>query len=294
MVSAHAESNEPAAPIGDGGLVRLRLDISYDGTDFSGWARQTDLRTVCGEIEDKLGTVLRQPVQLTVAGRTDAGVHATGQVAHVDVQGELLPDDPSRLVRRLARFLPKDVRVKQISVVPGDFDARFSAMRRYYEYRVTNAAFGVEPLRARDTVSYPKPLDLGAMQDASNRLLGLHNFAAFCKRREGATTVRELQRFDWAQEGTVFTAYVNADAFCWSMVRSLVGAVLSVGEGRRTADWVAGLLDETSRSSSILVAPAHGLSLVRVDYPDYSELAARNAITRETREIPSSGGCCGD
>lgn len=93
----------------------------------------------------------------------------------------------------------------------------------------------------------------------------------------------------------MFTAYVNADAFCWSMVRSLVGAVLSVGEGRRTADWVAGLLDETSRSSSILVAPAHGLSLVRVDYPpDYSELAARNAITRETREIPSSGGCCGD
>ncbi len=130
MVSAHAESNEPAAPIGDGGLVRLRLDISYDGTDFSGWARQTDLRTVCGEIEDKLGTVLRRPVQLTVAGRTDAGVHATGQVAHVDVPGELLPDDPSRLVRRLARFLPKDVRVKQISVVPGDFDARFSAMRR--------------------------------------------------------------------------------------------------------------------------------------------------------------------
>ncbi|MFA3895352.1 tRNA pseudouridine(38-40) synthase TruA [Rhodococcus erythropolis] len=294
MVSAHAESNEPAAPIGDGGLVRLRLDISYDGTDFSGWARQTDLRTVCGEIEDKLGTVLRQPVQLTVAGRTDAGVHASGQVAHVDVPGELLPDDPSRLVRRLARFLPKDVRVKEISVVPGEFDARFSAMRRYYEYRVTNAAFGVEPLRARDTVSYPKPLDLGAMQEASTRLLGLHNFAAFCKRREGATTVRELQRFDWAQEGTVFTAYVNADAFCWSMVRSLVGAVLSVGEGRRTADWVAGLLDETSRSSSILVAPAHGLSLVRVDYPDYSELAARNAITRETREIPSSGGCCGD
>ncbi|TQC46866.1 tRNA pseudouridine(38-40) synthase TruA [Rhodococcus sp. WS4] len=270
----------------------MRLDIAYDGTDFSGWARQNGLRTVCGEIEEKLGAVLRTPLQLTVAGRTDAGVHATGQVAHVDVPVDALPDDPSRLVRRLARFLPKDVRIKRISFAPEHFDARFSAMRRHYEYRLTSAAYGADPLRARDTVSYPKVLDLELMRSASATLLGLHDFAAFCKRREGATTVRDLQRFDWERDGDVFTAFVSADAFCWSMVRSLVGAVLAVGEGRRDLDWIDGLLRETSRASSILVAPAHGLCLVRVDYPEDADLAARNRITRDVRTVP--GGCCGD
>ena len=297
MVSAHAESNEPVVPERDGGPVsyettRLRLDIAYDGTDFSGWARQNGLRTVCGEIEEKLGAVLRTPLQLTVAGRTDAGVHATGQVAHVDVPVDALPEDPSRLVRRLARFLPKDVRIKRISFAPEHFDARFSAMRRHYEYRLTSAVYGADPLRARDTVSYPKVLDLELMRSASAMLLGLHDFAAFCKRREGATTVRDLQRFDWERDGDVFTAFVSADAFCWSMVRSLVGAVLAVGEGRRDLGWIEGLLREKSRSSSILVAPAHGLSLVRVDYPEDADLAARNQITRDVRTVP--GGCCGD
>ncbi|MFZ2177085.1 MAG: tRNA pseudouridine(38-40) synthase TruA [Rhodococcus sp. (in: high G+C Gram-positive bacteria)] len=270
----------------------MRLDIAYDGTDFSGWARQNGLRTVCGEIEEKLGAVLRSPLQLTVAGRTDAGVHASGQVAHVDVPADSLPDDPSRLVRRLARFLPKDVRIKQLSIVPEQFDARFSALRRHYEYRLTTAVYGADPLRARDIVSYPRVLDLDLMRGASARLLGLHDFAAFCKRRDGATTVRELQRFDWERDGELFTAFVSADAFCWSMVRSLVGAVLAVGEGRRDLAWVDHLLSQKSRSSSILVAPAHGLTLVRVDYPDADELAARNAITRDVRSVP--GGCCGD
>lgn len=297
MVSAHAESNEPVVPPGDGGPVsyetrRLRLDIAYDGTDFSGWARQTGLRTVCGEIEEKLGAVLRTPLQLTVAGRTDAGVHAAGQVAHVDVPVDALPEDPSRLVRRLARFLPKDVRITRISLAPEHFDARFSAMRRHYEYRLTSAVYGADPLRARDTVSYPKVLDLELMRSASATLLGLHDFAAFCKRREGASTVRDLQRFDWERDGDVFTAFVSADAFCWSMVRSLVGAVLAVGEGRRDLSWIEGLLREKSRSSSILVAPAHGLSLMRVDYPADADLAARNQITRDVRTVP--GGCCGD
>ena len=292
MVSAHAESNEPVTPSRGDGLVRLRLDISYDGTEFSGWARQNGLRTVCGEIEEKLGAVLRTPLQLTVAGRTDAGVHAAGQVAHVDVPAESLPDDPSRLVRRLARFLPKDVRITRISRAPQHFDARFSAMRRHYEYRLTTAEYGADPLRARDIVSYPKVLDLDVMRSASARLIGLHDFAAFCKRREGATTVRDLQRFDWERDGEIFTAFVNADAFCWSMVRSLVGAVLAVGEGRRDLGWVDELLRERSRASSILVAPAHGLSLVRVDYPDDAGLAARNEVTRDIRTLPE--GCCGD
>ena len=241
MVSASAEAHEPADPSEGGGLVashdpavadgpeltRLRLDIAYDGTDFSGWARQPGRRTVCGEIEEKLGAIVRTPVLLTVAGRTDAGVHASGQVAHVDVPTAALPDDPSRWIRRLARFLPRDIRVTGISVAPEHFDARFSAIRRHYEYRLTTAAYGAEPLRARDTVAWSKAVDLEAMQRASRSLLGLHDFAAFCKRRDGATTVRELQRYDWSRDGDILTAYVSADAFCWSMVRSLVGAALA-------------------------------------------------------------------
>nr|WP_248931518.1 tRNA pseudouridine(38-40) synthase TruA [Rhodococcus rhodochrous] len=283
MVSASAEAHE---------TTRLRLDISYDGTDFSGWARQPGRRTVCGEIEEKLSAIVRTPVLLTVAGRTDAGVHASGQVAHVDIPTAALPDDPSRWVRRLARFLPRDVRVTGISVAPEHFDARFSAIRRHYEYRLTTAVYGAEPLRARDTVAWPKAVDLAAMQRASQSLLGLHDFAAFCKRREGATTVRELQRYDWTREGDILTAYVSADAFCWSMVRSLVGAALAVGEGRRSVEWMTALLEERERAASVAVAPAHGLSLVRVDYPADEELAARNAATREMRG-PITPGCCG-
>ncbi|MFC4377473.1 tRNA pseudouridine(38-40) synthase TruA [Nocardia halotolerans] len=274
-------------------LTRVRLGVSYDGTDFTGWARQPGLRTVQGVLEESLSKVFRAPIQLTVAGRTDAGVHAEGQVAHFDTAGELEPD---KLMHRMARFLPKDVRITGIRTAPPEFDARFSAMRRHYAYRLTTAPYGAEPLQARSVVACKPGVDVEAMRAASRNLLGLHNFAAFCRRREGATTVRELQRFDWVREGDLLTAYVSADAFCWSMVRSLVGAVLAVGEGRRTPDWVAGLLAETERASSVAVAPAHGLSLIAVDYPPDAELAARNVQTRETRTVPAraEGGCCGD
>ncbi|MCU1645280.1 MAG: tRNA pseudouridine(38-40) synthase TruA [Nocardia sp.] len=271
--------------------VRVRLDISYDGTDFTGWARQPGLRTVQGVLEEALSKVRREPIALTVAGRTDAGVHAQGQVAHFDTHGEL---DGPRLLHRLARFLPKDVRVTGVRLVPPEFDARFSAIRRHYAYRLTTAPYGAEPLQTRHVVPVRAGADLEAMRAASRKLLGLHDFAAFCRRREGATTIRELQRFDWEQEGDLLTAYVSADAFCWSMVRSLVGAVLSVGEGRRTPEWVGGLLDERERASAVAVAPAHGLSLIAVDYPVDSELAARNMATREMRTVPDSTGCCGD
>lgn len=271
--------------------VRVRLDIGYDGTDFTGWARQPGLRTVQGVLEESLTKVFREPVQLTVAGRTDAGVHAEGQVAHFDTAAEV---DPGKLVHRMARFLPKDVRIKDVQLVPAEFDARFSAIRRHYAYRLTTARYGAEPLQARSVVACRPDVDLEAMRAASRKLLGLHNFAAFCRRREGATTVRELQRFDWEQRGELLTAYVSADAFCWSMVRSLVGAVLAVGEGRRTPDWVGELLRETARSSAVTVAPAHGLSLIAVDYPADADLAARNAQTREVRTVPAAEGCCGD
>ena len=264
--------------------MRVRLDIAYDGTDFSGWAVQPGLRTVCGVLQAGLSTVLRTPVTLTVAGRTDAGVHAGGQVAHCDVAAAVLPEVPQRLVRRLARYLPADVRVRELRVVPPSFDARFSALRRHYVYRLTTALHGAEPLRARDTVAWPHPLDLPRMQEASTLLLGEHDFAAFCRRRAGASTVRGLQRLQWtAHPGDLVTVQVSADAFCHSMVRSVVGALLTVGEQRRDREWIAELLTLPARSSAVVVAPAHGLSLMAVDYPAEDELAARAAVTRAVR-----------
>jgi tRNA pseudouridine38-40 synthase len=268
-------------------VSRFRLDISSDGTDFSGWARQPGRRTVCGVLEDALGVVLRAPASLTVAGRTDAGVHATGQVAHADLAADL---DPGWLVRRLARLLPPDVRVRAVAHAPGEFDARFSALRRHYRYRIATTPYGAEPLRARDTLAWPHPLDLGAVQAASDELLGEHDFAAFCKRREGATTVRALQELTWTRDvGGVVQAAVAADAFCHSMVRSLVGALLDVGRGRRAVGWPAGLLLRSERASEVPVAPAHGLTLVAVDYPPASELAVRAHATRRLR-VPDPKG----
>jgi tRNA pseudouridine38-40 synthase len=278
--------DEPASPAGDGGLVRVRLDLGYDGTEFSGWARQPARRTVCGVLEDALSQVFRRPLTLTVAGRTDAGVHASGQVAHVDLPVE---SDVDGLPKRLSRILPADVRVFRATRVPDEFDARFAALRRHYAYRVADAPYGADPLRRLDTLSWPRPLSLPAMAEASRLLLGEHDFVAFCKRREGATTIRELQRLEWSRdEDGVLTAAVSADAFCHSMVRSLVGSLLAVGEGRKPVEWPASLLRSTERSSSVTVAPPHGLTLVRVDYPADQDLAARAAITRNVRV---SGSC---
>ena len=274
--------------------MRLRLDIAYDGTDFNGWAVQDGLRTVAGVLDDALSTVFRAPLRLFAAGRTDSGVHATGQVAHVDVPADVLGHAYGRgghagepefapLVRRLARFLPEDVRVRQIVRAPTGFDARFSALRRHYTYRISLALHGVDPQDARFVTPWTRPLDVDAMALASQSLLGLHDFAAFCRHRPGATTIRELQRMDWIRDGDLVTAHVTADAFCWSMVRSLVGALLAVGEGRREPAWCATLLTATARSSDFAAAPARGLSLVGVDYPPDDQLAARVAVTRDTR-----------
>lgn len=287
--------DEPAIDSG-GGLVRLRLDVSYDGTDFAGWAVQTGQRTVAGLIDEALSTVFRTPVQVRAAGRTDAGVHATGQVAHVDVPAEALsyayprtprPEDPEfrPLVRRLGRFLPPDVRVRDIVRAPDGFDARFSALRRHYEYRLGTAAYGVPPQLARYVTAWPRPLDVAAMSEAGRHLVGLHDFAAFCRHREGATTIRDLQRLEWTRDGDLITAHVTADAFCWSMVRSLVGALLAVGEGRREPDWCASLLGASRRSSDFAAAPPQGLTLVGVDYPPDDQLAARTLVTRDLRVV---------
>ncbi|MCW0214633.1 MAG: tRNA pseudouridine(38-40) synthase TruA [Pseudonocardia sp.] len=271
-----------AGPVGVRAPVRRRrLDHANDRTEVTRWAMKPEPRTRCGVLTDGLSRILRTPVTLTVAGRTDAGVHASGQVAHVD----LTPDvEPAQLVRRLARLLPPDVRVRAVTPVPDAFDARFSALRRHYVYRIATAPYGAEPLRARDTVSWPHPIDLDAVSLASRLLLGEHDFAAYCKHREGASTVRGLERFSWSRDDTgLVRAEVSADAFCHSMVRSLVGAMLDVGRGRRPVDWPGGLLARDVRANDVVVAPAHGLSLVRVDYPPDAELAARADVTRNVR-----------
>jgi tRNA pseudouridine38-40 synthase len=290
--SAAAEAGEP--------LVRLRLDLAYDGTDFSGWARQPGRRTVQGEIEAALGRVLRlDPApSLTVAGRTDAGVHARGQVAHVDLPvaalGEPDAERLAGLVRRLAGVLPLDVRIYRLTVAPEGFDARFSAVFRRYRYRVCDAPGGVDPLRRREVLWHNRPLDVERMNAAAARLLGEHDFAAFCKKREGATTIRALRRLDWARgepeqaDGGIVAATVVADAFCHSMVRALVGALLAVGDGRRPVEWPGEVLARAVRDSGVNVAPAHGLCLEEVGYPPPGELAERAAQTRRVRTLAGS------
>jgi tRNA pseudouridine38-40 synthase len=261
---------------------------------------------VAGILDEALTTVFRTPVQLRAAGRTDTGVHATAQVAHVDVPADAIPHayprgkkDPDArsnvaaeaapefmpLVRRLSRLLPPDVRVTDIVRAPAGFDARFSALRRHYEYRLSTAPYGVDPQDARYVTAWPRPLDVEAMTVASRELIGLHDFAAFCRYRQGATTIRDLQRLDWSKSGDLVTAHVTADAFCWSMVRSLVGAILAVGEGRREPAWCAELLDASRRSSDFAAAPPRGLTLVGVDYPPDHQLEARIAVTRDVRRF---------
>ena len=186
-------------------------------------------------------------------------------------------------MRRLARFLPADVRVLDIVRAPAGFDARFSALRRHYVYRLSTAPFGVEPREARFVTAWPRPLDVDAMAAASRDLIGLHDFAAFCRHREGATTIRDLQRLDWSRDGDNIAVHVTADAFCWSMVRSLVGALLAVGEHRREPGWCGALLTSTQRSSDFAAAPPQGLTLLGVDYPPDDQLEARTKVTRDLR-----------
>ncbi|MGW4152302.1 tRNA pseudouridine(38-40) synthase TruA [Micromonospora chersina] len=273
--------------------TRLRLDVSYDGTDFSGWAAQPTRRTVAGVLMQTLDLFLGAGTAtgLTVAGRTDASVHATGQVCHLDLPTEVWRQHDGKLLRRLARLLPPDVRVRAMTEVPADFDARFSATFRRYEYRVTDAPWGAEPLRRTDTLAWPKPLDLAALNAAAAGLVGEHDFAAYCRRKENATTLREVTRLDWRRDPDgILVATVQADAFCQNMVRSLVGAMLVAGDGRRPVEWPAGLLSRRERSSEVTVAPAHGLTLVEVGYPaDPAEYARRADLTRRLR-VPVAEG----
>jgi tRNA pseudouridine38-40 synthase len=275
------------------GPVRIRLDVAYDGTDFRGWAMQPGHRTVQGELTAALHTVLRVPddtVQVVCAGRTDSGVHARGQVAHCD-----LPDDvrmpPESLCRRVNGVLAGDVRVRRMTPAPPGFDARFAALWRRYAYRIADDPGSVDPLRRREVLAWGRPLDLDAMNAGAAALTGLHDFASFCKRREGATTIRTLLEYSWTRDDRgVAVGHVKADAFCHSMVRALVGCLIAVGEGRKEPAWAAQILEAQRRDAAVVVVPAHGLTLEEVAYPADADLAARVEQTSAKRTAPEQEG----
>ncbi|MFE4467493.1 tRNA pseudouridine synthase A [Leifsonia sp. NPDC056824] len=283
--------------------TRFRLDIAYQGTDFNGWGRQPGLRTVQGALEDALATIFRRagdPPTLTVAGRTDAGVHARAQVAHVDLGPEQVAilrkphgkrpplDAPDALARRLNGILGPvaDAVVLRASVAPPGFDARFSALWRRYEYRVADRASLRDPLQRHRTAWVSADLDADAMDLAAHGLLGLHDFASYCKAREGATTIRTLLDFAWTRDADgVLVGEVVADAFCHSMVRALVGGCVAVGDGDLTPGDLVELRDGRARTNAFKVMPARGLTLMEVGYPEDAELALRAEQTRGLRSL---------
>ncbi len=267
----------------ESGFLRLRIDLAYDGTNFSGWAIQPDRRTLQEEVEKAIAMVSQAKIESIVAGRTDAGVHATGQVIHVDVPESL---DLNDLAYKLNRILDTDIRVTNVSVAPEAFHARFSALRRHYTYKILDENKVVPPLDRFDVASWYRPLDIYLMNKASALVLGQHDFAAFAKFREGATTIRELQRFEWVRDSRGYlVADVVADAFCYSMVRNLVGATVCVGDGRFPPEWILTTLINKVRISDSLVFPALGLTLRQVDYPSDSELLERAQKTVARRDL---------
>jgi tRNA pseudouridine38-40 synthase len=271
-------------------MSRYRLDIGYDGAGFHGWAAQTGLRTVQGELEGWIARVLRldAPPILTCAGRTDAGVHARGQVAHLDLDLPAPDDVAATLARRLGRALPADLAVRRVSIAPPGFDARFAAIWRRYAYRLADGV--LDPLQRFTTADVRGRVEVELLNTAAEALLGLHDFAAFCRAREGATTIRELQHLHAVRlpDGRVEIG-VRADAFCHSMVRSLVGALVEVGTGRRDITWLAGLVDNSVRCGQVPVMAANGLVLEEVGYPDDDQLAARVLEARARREPTCEG-----
>ncbi len=238
-----------------------------------------------GELERVLGQVTGTPVDVTCAGRTDAGVHARGQVAHLDIPVSVWAAGVD--VRRVNRALPDDIRLHGIGGAPEGFDARFSALWRRYTYRVCDSRVGPDPLVRHMTLRWSRPLDVDRMNEAATGLVGEHDFAAFCRHRPRGTSIRELQSLDWQRsEDGVAVMTIQADAFCHSMVRSLVGVLLPVGDGRRPVTWPEQVRAAGLRHSAVTVMPAHGLILERVEYPPDDQLLLRQTSTRTVRTLP--------
>jgi tRNA pseudouridine38-40 synthase len=274
--------------------VRWRLDICYDGTNFSGWAAQAGRRTVQGELENWIARVLRLdgPPRLVCAGRTDAGVHARGQVAHVDLDPMVITEGGDALTRRLNRVLSGDCVVRRIQVAPPGFDARFAAIWRRYVYRMSDDSVPPDPLYRYQIAQVRAPVDLALLNEEAAKLLGLRDFGAFCRHRESASTIRTLlelagRRVASGPMAGVIECTVRADAFCHSMVRSLLGALVAVATGQRDHAWLAAVTGRGVRDSTIAVMPAPGLTLEEVGYPADHELATRVLEARAFRDAGS-------
>lgn len=271
----------------ESGFRRLRLDIAYDGTNFSGWATQPGMRTMQDMVEEAVSRIARYDVDSVVAGRTDAGVHATGQVIHIDIPDVPFADGLTYrdLRYKLNRILDEDIRITEISDAPAGFHARFSALRRKYTYKILDDNQVITPAQRFDVASWYRHLDQNVMNEAASHLLGTHDFAAFCKFKPGGTTVRSLEKYEWVRtDDGLLVADVVADAFCYSMVRNLVGAIVCVADGRKPTSWIAELLANKERVSDSLVFPARGLTLYQVDYPSDDQLLERAKITVAKRE----------
>jgi tRNA pseudouridine38-40 synthase len=241
----------------------LRLVVAYDGEPFSGFARQPGRRTVQAELEAALERLAKGPVTTVGAGRTDAGVHARGQVVHADVPARL---DPERVRRALNGRLSPAIVVREAGWAPPGFDARHSARRRTYVYRVDDSG-DPDPLLRGFVLAWSRPLDLARMREAARPLLGEHDFAAFCRARAGATTTRRLRSLGIRRLRGLVEVRLVADAFCWQMVRGIVGHLLLVGDGRRDPASSVAVLAAAYRSRAGNIAPAHGLVLESVSYP---------------------------
>lgn len=307
--------------------IRIRLDFAYDGSNFHGYAKQNDLRTVQGQLEEALKIFMRKDIELTVAGRTDAGVHACSQVVHFDTEpvtllkslgalevfkepenilkpeyessvNKLMSDlvkklntvlamlDKARVLHANENKVKSDIVVFDAQVVPEYFDARFSALSRSYRYVISDACDNRQVCRRNYVAWYDTPLNTDLMQEAAQLMLGESDFLSYCKPREGATTVRTLQRLEVQRNAYgEIEILVKADAFCHSMVRSIVGVLVAIGQGAKPVPWGKFLLDNPSRSHGVNIAPAHGLSLIKVEYPSQDQYAQQAEKAKHKRKI---------
>jgi len=279
-------------PAGDsGGLVRFRVDLAYDGTDFAGWAKQPGLRTVEGDLVKMFEKVFgksKTDFDMRVAGRTDSGVHAKHQVCHLDIPQKRL----SRIGRdplnafRLNTLIADDLIILDIHQITSDFDARFSALGRSYRYTIVDPEFKKDPMLVRYALTHKRVLDVDLMNLAAKELIGLKDFAAFCKPRAGASTIRNLTTFQVSRDpGGLITIDIHADAFCHNMIRSLVGSIMAVADGRLSIQDLIQAQKSGKRANKFKTIDAKGLSLESIDYPDPADYAKQANLNRVMREI---------
>lgn len=259
----------PDPAVRSGPSVRVRMVVAYDGTAFHGFASQPGLRTVAGVLTSAIERVVRHPVELTCAGRTDRGVHAWGQVVSLDLPADT---DLDALLRSMVKLCGPDIVVRAVDLADPDFDARFSARSRTYRYTVLNTSVP-DPFLARTSWHVPIPLEIELLALACDPFLGEHDFSAFCRRPKPSpggdpvSLVRRVHSARWTDLGEGHLRFeITATAFCHQMVRSIVGTIVGAGHGQVKAGEILGILASGERAKAAPVAPPHGLCLWHVDY----------------------------